>query len=51
MKRTITLDQLNPSYSYSVKDNSVRGCHTVPFSQLRIGDKVVIGNYFHEIIA
>ena len=50
MKRTITLSQLDLTITYSVKDNSPRGCHTVPGSFLQIGDKIVIDNYFHEII-
>lgn len=50
MKHTITLSQINPSYCYSVKDNSPRGCHTASFDDLKIGDKIVIDNYFHEII-
>lgn len=50
MKHTITFSQINPNYCYSVKDNSPRGCHTASFSDLKIGDKIVIDNYFHEII-
>ncbi len=49
-KHTITLSALNPDITYSVKDNSVRGCHTAHFDELVIGDKIAIDDYFHEII-
>ena len=49
-KHTITLNTLDLSITYSVKDNSPRGCHTVAGSELKPGDKIVIDNYFHEII-
>lgn len=51
MKHIITLNELNPDITYSVKDNSVRGIHTAHFDELKIGDKIIIDNYFHEIIA
>lgn len=47
---TITLNDLDLSITYSVKDDSPRGCHTVNGAQLKTGDKVLIDNYFHEII-
>ena len=50
MKRTITLSQLDLTITYSLKDNSPRGCHTVPGHSLKVGDKVVIDNYFTEIV-
>lgn len=49
-KRTITLSELNLDITYSVKDNSPRGCHTVSGHDLQIGDKIVIDNYFTEIV-
>lgn len=49
-KHTITLSQLDLTITYSVKDSSPRGCHTVSGAELQIGDKIVIDNYFHEII-
>ena len=49
-RHTITLSALDLSITYSVKDNSPRGCHTVPGARLQVGDKIVIDNYFHEII-
>lgn len=50
MKHTITLSEIDISITYSVKDNSPRGCHTVSGADLRIGDEIVIDNYFHEIV-
>ncbi len=49
-KHTVTLSELDPDITYSVKDNSPRGVHTARFHDLKIGDKIVIDNYFHEII-
>lgn len=49
-KRTITLQEINPDITYSVKDDSVRGCHTEYGCNLKTGDKVVIDDYFCEII-
>lgn len=50
MKHTITLKELDPNITYSLEDNSPRGCKTVSYDDLKIGDKIVIDNYFHEII-
>lgn len=50
MTHTITFDQIDMNATYSVKDNSPRGCHTAYGHALKIGDKIVINNYFHEII-
>lgn len=36
--------------TWSKKDNSPRGCTTVFTSELKVGDKVAIGNYFTEIV-
>ena len=46
--RTITLSELQAMgvESWSVKDNSVRGITTKYTSEIKIGDKVVIDNYF-----
>ena len=52
MKRTISIKTIKEEAekygisSWSVKDNSVRGIKTVSTSQVKIGDKVVINNYF-----
>ena len=32
--------------TFSKKDNSVRGCSTVNKEELKIGDKIIIDNYF-----
>lgn len=37
--------------TFSRKDNSVRGIETILASQVEIGDKIVIDNYFHTVIA
>lgn len=49
-KRVITLDELALDITYSVKDNSPRGCHTAYGHELKPGDKIVIDNSFTEII-
>lgn len=36
---------MNVSY-WSKKDNSPRGCAVVPINEIKVGDKVVIDNYF-----
>lgn len=36
--------------TWSVKDDSVRGIHTAYTSEIKIGDKVVIDNYFTQVI-
>lgn len=47
-KRTISIKELTVS-TYSVKDDSVRGVHTASRSEVKVGDKVVIDNYFTEV--
>ena len=54
MKHTITIEEVknmakNGISTFSKKDNSPRGCKTVSADQLKVGDKIVIDNYFHEI--
>jgi len=46
--RTISIKEIRQSGvdSWSVKDNSVRGITTKYTSEIKIGDKVVIDNYF-----
>lgn len=53
MARTITISDLKKTgvESWSVKDNSVRGFTTKYTSEVHVGDKVVISNYFTEVIA
>ena len=52
MARTITISELRKTgvESWSVKDNSVRGCTTKGTNDVHTGDKVVIDNYFTEVI-
>ena len=35
--------------TFSRKDNSPRGCKTVSASQIKVGDKIVIDNYFTTV--
>lgn len=35
--------------TFSRKDNSVRGVETVPADKIKVGDKIVIDNYFHIV--
>ena len=36
--------------TFSRKDNSVRGVETVLADEIKVGDKIVINNYFHTVI-
>lgn len=51
MKHTITMKEINEMNcnTFSLKDDSPRGCKTVYKAELKIGDKVVIDNYFTTI--
>lgn len=54
MKRTITMKEIQNKINqgvttFTVKDNSPRGCKTVFASEIKIGDKVVIDNYFTTV--
>lgn len=51
MTRTITIKEVqnmaaNGISTFSRKDNSPRGCKTVSASEIKVGDKIVIDNYF-----
>lgn len=35
--------------TFSRKDNSVRGVETVSADKIKVGDKIVIDNYFHIV--
>lgn len=50
--RTITIAELKAFdiSSWSVKDNSVRGYATKSTDEVKVGDKVVIDNYFTLVI-
>lgn len=52
MERTISIEELKKSKveTWSVKDNSVRGCTTKYTEEVKQGDKVVIDNYFTLVI-
>ena len=51
-KRVIKLSELVKGGCswFSVKDNSPRGVRSVPVSLVRVGDWLVIDNYFHEVV-
>ena len=36
--------------TFSINHNSVRGVETVSADEIKIGDKIVIDNYFHTVI-
>lgn len=50
-KHTITMKEIqnminNGITTFSKKDDSPRGCKTVAATEIQMGDKVVIDNYF-----
>lgn len=54
-KHTITIGKVkdlikNGVTTFSRKNDSPRGCETVPASKIKIGDKIVIDNYFTEVV-
>lgn len=54
-QRTITMAEIKRLEekgitTFSKKDNSERGCKTIYASQVKVGDKVVIDNYFTLVI-
>lgn len=54
-KHTITIAEVNKFMekgvsTFSLKDDSPRGCKTVPVSEIKVGDEIVIDNYFAEVI-
>ena len=54
MKHTITMkevqDMINQGVTtFSMKDNSPRGCRCVSASQIKVGDQIVIDNYFTTV--
>ena len=50
MKDTITMDEIRATSTWSVKDDSPRGCKTVSNSEVKPGDKVVYNNRFTLVI-
>lgn len=54
MKHTITMKEIQNKINNGVstfmrKDNSPRGCECVSASQIKVGDQVVIDNYFTTV--
>lgn len=54
-KHTITIAEVNELIkkgvtTFSRKDNSPRGCTTVSANEIKVGDKIVIDNYFTLIV-
>ena len=54
-KHEITIAEVKEKVSNGVctflkKDNSPRGCKCVPADEIKIGDEIVIDNYFHTVI-
>ena len=49
-KRTIKITELDCD-TYSKKDNSPRGCQVVSRTDVRVGDYIVIDNYFTLVVA
>ena len=51
MAHTITMEEVQDminqgTTTFTKKDNSPRGCKCVSASQIKVGDKIVIDNYF-----
>lgn len=51
--RTISIEELRASSaeSWSVKDNSIRGFTTKYTDEIKVGDKIIIDNYFTLVTA
>lgn len=50
MKDTITMNEIRATSTWSVKDDSPRGCKTVSNSEVKPGDKVIYNNRFTLVI-
>lgn len=50
MKDTITMNEIRATSTWSIKDDSPRGCKTVSNSEVKPGDKVVYNNRFTLVI-
>lgn len=50
MKETITMNEIRAISTWSVKDDSPRGCKTVSNSEVKPGDKVIYNNRFTLVI-
>lgn len=54
-EHTITITEVNKCVekgvtTFSRKDNSPRGCEIVSASEIKVGDEIVIDNYFTLVI-
>ena len=54
-KHIITMSEVNERANngvttFSKKDDSPRGCRTVPASEVKVGDEIVIDNYFTLVV-
>jgi len=54
-KHTISITEVNNLIkkgvtTFSRKDDSPRGCRVVSASEIKIGDKIVIDNYFTQVV-
>lgn len=55
MKHTITMKEIQDMIDQGIttfrkKDNSPRGCKCVSASKIKVGDEVVIDNYFTTVV-
>lgn len=55
IKHTITISEVKDLIekgvtTFSRENNSPRGCETVSASEIKVGDKIVIDNYFTEVV-
>lgn len=55
-KHEITMEEVKEKINNGVttfmrKNNSPRGCECVSSYDIKIGDEIVINNYFHTVIA
>lgn len=55
MEHTITMKEVRELITkgvstFSKKDNSPRGCKTVLASEIKVGDEILIDNYFTTVI-
>ena len=53
--RTITMKEVKEKINHGVstfskKDDSPRGCETVPAEEVKPGDKIVIDNHFTTVV-
>ena len=54
-KHTITIKEIKERIEKGVttfmrKNNSPRGCECIDADEIKIGDEIIINNYFHTVI-